>query len=74
LEIGGSVSSALACCGIFLGPNPDISPKYKVGDVSKGVANTLLPAQKNIQKKYFVFSQTHQHSALFWPLLATFAK
>ncbi len=29
------------------GSNPDISQKYKMGDISKGVANTLLPA-KNI--------------------------
>jgi hypothetical protein len=27
--------------GSFLGSNPDISLKYKMGDISKGVANTL---------------------------------
>jgi hypothetical protein len=33
-----------------LGSNPDISQKYKMGDISKEVANILLPAKKNIQK------------------------
>jgi hypothetical protein len=32
-EMGGSGSS--------LGLNPDISQKYKMGDISKGVAKTL---------------------------------
>jgi hypothetical protein len=27
-----------------------LSQKYKMGDISKGVANTLQPAKKNIQK------------------------
>jgi hypothetical protein len=27
--------------GGLVGSNPDISQKYKMGDVSKGVANTL---------------------------------
>jgi hypothetical protein len=27
-----------------LGSIPEISQKYKTGDISKGVANTLLPA------------------------------
>jgi hypothetical protein len=30
-----------ACYGSYLGSNPDISQKYKMGDISKGVANTL---------------------------------
>ncbi len=30
-----------ACYGRFLGINPDISQKYKMGDISQGVANTL---------------------------------
>jgi hypothetical protein len=33
--------SAPACYGRSLGSNPDISQKYKMGDISKGVANTL---------------------------------
>ncbi len=33
--------SAPACYGSSLGSNPDISQKYKIGDISKGVANTL---------------------------------
>jgi hypothetical protein len=38
-EMGGLVGSAPACYGSSLGS--DISPKYKMGDISKGVANTL---------------------------------
>jgi hypothetical protein len=29
------------CYGSFMGSNPDISKKYKMGELSKGVANTL---------------------------------
>jgi hypothetical protein len=33
---------AAACyCSSSLGSNLDISQKYKIGDISKGVANTL---------------------------------
>jgi hypothetical protein len=32
---------ALAIYGNSLGSNPDISQKYKISDISKGVANTL---------------------------------
>jgi hypothetical protein len=39
--MSGKVGNASACYGIILGSNPDISQKYKVGDISKGVANTL---------------------------------
>jgi hypothetical protein len=35
------VGVSLYCNGSSLGSNPDITPKYKVGDISKGVANTL---------------------------------
>ncbi len=36
------------------GSNPDISQIYKMGDISKGVANTLKSDIKiNIQKKVF---------------------
>jgi hypothetical protein len=37
-EIVGEVGSAPACSGSSLGSNPDISKKYKIGDISKGVA------------------------------------
>jgi hypothetical protein len=40
-EMGGYFDSAPACYGIYLGSNPDISQKYKMGDISKGIANTL---------------------------------
>jgi hypothetical protein len=40
-EMGGYVGSAPACHGSSLGLNPDISQKYKMGDISKGVAKTL---------------------------------
>jgi hypothetical protein len=39
--MGGQVGSAPACYGSSVGSNPDISQKHKMGDVSKGVANTL---------------------------------
>jgi hypothetical protein len=45
-EMGGS---APACYGSALGSNPDISQKYKMGDKSKGVANTLT--SQKIYKK-----------------------
>jgi hypothetical protein len=35
------------CYGSSLGSNPDISQNYKMGDLSKGVANTVYPAKKN---------------------------
>jgi hypothetical protein len=37
----GQVGSAPACYGSFLGSNPDISQKYKMGDISKIGGNTL---------------------------------
>jgi hypothetical protein len=39
--MGGYVCSAPACYGSCLGSNPDIPQKYKMGDISKGVANAL---------------------------------
>jgi hypothetical protein len=33
--------SYTACYGSSLGSNPDISQKYKIGDINKGVANAL---------------------------------
>ncbi len=39
--------SAPACYGSSLGSNPDIPQKYKMGDISKGVARP-----KNIHKKH----------------------
>ncbi len=37
-EMGGWVGSAASKS---LGSNPDISQKYRMGDISKGVANIL---------------------------------
>ncbi len=34
-EMGGYVGSAPACYGSYLGSNPDIFQKYKMGDISK---------------------------------------
>ncbi len=48
-EMGGQVGSAPAWYGSSLGSNPDISQKYKMGDISTGVANNTLARQKNIQ-------------------------
>jgi hypothetical protein len=36
-----SVGCAPACYGSSLGSNQDISQNYKMGDISKGVANTI---------------------------------
>ncbi len=50
------MASEPACYGNSLGSNPDISQKYKMGDISKEVANTLYPAKK-IYKKNFTLNQ-----------------
>ncbi len=39
--MGGKVGSAPDCYGSSMGSNPDIVQKYKMGDISKGVANTF---------------------------------
>ncbi len=52
-EMGGLVGSAPACYSSSLGANPDISQKFKMGDISKGVANTLYPAKNNEEIKMF---------------------
>jgi hypothetical protein len=43
---GWLVGSASAFYGSSKGSNPNISQKYKVSDISTGVANTLNPANK----------------------------
>ncbi len=40
-EMGGYVGSTPTSNGSSMGSNPDISQNYKMGDISKGVANTL---------------------------------
>jgi hypothetical protein len=40
-EMGGYVGGPPACFDSSLGSNPDISQKYKMGDISKGVASTF---------------------------------
>ncbi len=42
------VARLLATAALWVS-NPDISQKYKIGDMSKGVADTLA-RKKNIQK------------------------
>jgi hypothetical protein len=44
-----------ACYSIYLGSNPNISQKYKMGDISKEGAKTFEPAKKIIKNnsKYF---------------------
>jgi hypothetical protein len=49
-EMGGYVGSAPGCYGSSLGSNPDISKKYKMGDISQGVANTLARQKNKIKK------------------------
>jgi hypothetical protein len=48
--MGGKVGSALACYGSSQGSNPDISQKYKMDNLGKGVASTLKPAKKYTNK------------------------
>ncbi len=52
-EMGGKVGSAPACYSGSLGSNPDNSQNYKMGDISKGVANTISPAKKYTKKQQF---------------------
>jgi hypothetical protein len=41
-EMGGQVGSApVLSTAALLGSNPDISQKYKMGHINKGMANTL---------------------------------
>jgi hypothetical protein len=40
-EMGGLVGSASVCYGSPLGSNPEISQKYKMGGMSKGMADIL---------------------------------
>ncbi len=47
---GWLTGHAPACCGSSLGSNPDISQKYKMGDISKEVANTLWRAKRYTKK------------------------
>jgi hypothetical protein len=59
MEMGGQVGRAPACYGSSLGSNPDISQKYKTGEVSKKKEWPTLPSPPNIyrktdsEKKYF---------------------
>jgi hypothetical protein len=45
-EMDGKVGSTPTCYCSSLGSNPSISRKYKIGDRSKGAANTLEPVKK----------------------------
>ncbi len=57
-EMGGQVGSAASCYDSSLGSNPDIRHKYKMSDISKGVANILEPAKaklREIEKKVLFF-------------------
>jgi hypothetical protein len=51
--MGGYVGNAPAYYGSSLGSNADISQKYTMGDISKGVANTLAH-QKQYKKQNFL--------------------
>ena len=59
-EMGGYVDSAPACYGSSLGSNPDNSQKYKMGDISKGLAN---PPKKYTKKFTHALLQT---CSLIW--------
>jgi hypothetical protein len=55
--MGSWAGSTPACYGSSLGSNPDISQKFKMGDISKEVANTLSPAEK-IYKKHTQYTSS----------------
>ncbi len=57
------VGCAPACYGNSMGTNPDISQKYKMGDIRKGVANTLSPVKKikKVFECYSSFLNQRQH-------------
>jgi hypothetical protein len=67
--MSGLVGNAPACYGRPLGSNPDISQKYKLDDMSKGVANTLF---KNIRKKKKLYALIKYKRHIF--LTANFEK
>ncbi len=46
--------STPACYSSFLGLNPDISQKYKMGDINIEVANTLYPSKKYTKKMFLL--------------------
>jgi hypothetical protein len=48
--MGGKDGSVPDCYGSSFSSNPDISQKYKIGDISKGVANNTLARQKILNK------------------------
>ncbi len=50
--MGCEVGSAPACYANSLGSNPDITQKYKMGDICKGVANTLYIVRQKIKKSF----------------------
>jgi hypothetical protein len=57
-EMGGQVGSAPACYDSSQESNPDISQK-QMGDISKGVANTLYPAKKNLSEIVITVMRMH---------------
>ncbi len=65
-EMGGQVGSAPACYGSSLGSNPDMSQKYKMCDISKGLVNTLKPINKIYKKP--VLRIRIRDPVPFWPL------
>ncbi len=44
------MGGAPACYGSSLGSNPEISQKYKIGDIRNRSGQHTLARQKNIQK------------------------
>jgi hypothetical protein len=53
----GRWMGAPACYGKPLGSNPAISKKYKMGDISKSVANTLYDETK----EYLLYMRYWRH-------------
>jgi hypothetical protein len=54
------VARLLATAALSLGSNPDICQKYKMGDISKGVANTFYPAKKYTKNENTSFFSIHE--------------
>jgi hypothetical protein len=62
---GATKLVAPACNGSPLGSNPDVFQKYKMGDIRKGVSNTLFPAKKYTKSRKFLAFSMHDNILSF---------
>jgi hypothetical protein len=63
------MAARLLATAPLMGSNPGISQKYKMGDICKGVANTLQPSKKytkTVSVYRFHFSSMKGWGPTFW--------